>query len=208
MKWCQAIAWILVLAVVCESAEPARQFTVDEVIVQAEQMKGLRAACGPMSLARCTHLLEKPQPYADLLARFPSKTSRGVQLSELATVANDVTGVAQGVQIPGKRLSSLPVPSILIVGNGHHCVVFEGLADKSDAVLIWDPNRLDQQSIATTEFSKAWTGDAIIFGPLTPPTWTTVLLIGLTVLNLIAGGSVLLRSRVRSEKTFVTEAVI
>jgi len=121
-----------------------------------------RNACGPLAvwyaLARMGHNED------------PEKLIAMAQLTEMGTTIRQLLEITEKVGVPGKgitadrnRLALLPVPSILIVDDGTHCVVYEGIDGAAGTARIFDPESNQTQVLPVERVQRGWTGEAIVF---------------------------------------------
>jgi hypothetical protein len=119
-------------------------------------------ACGPLAvwyaLARMGHNED------------PEKLIAMAQLTEMGTTIRQLLDITEKVGVPGKAITAdrnnlalLPVPSILIVDDGTHCVVYEGIDWSAGTAKIFDPESNQAQALPVERVQRGWTGEAIVF---------------------------------------------
>lgn len=153
------IAWLL-SAQLCGAASPS-VIKSSALIEMAEDAQRNRSACGPLAvwyvLGKCGH-----RASADELIASAGLSKSGTTIRRLLELLSEHDCPAQAITTDKNRLELLPVPSILIVDKGSHCVVFDGLDDKRQSAKIFETTSKEIRFVDLKELRRTWTGEAII----------------------------------------------
>lgn len=121
-----------------------------------------RAACGPLAVwyavGRLGHRAD-----SDALIASAQLNEYGTTIRRLVEMAAEHGCPAHAVRMRTSRLELLPVPSILIVDSGTHCIVYDGLETKHQSARVFEPTSGEVKAVDIELLRTAWTGEAIIF---------------------------------------------
>lgn len=122
--------------------------------------------CGPLSAARVIQgwgLRLKPGFWDEARARL---TDEGVPLRQVVDWCREANPTARGVLFVGERrveqLRQLTLPCVVVVNEGHHCLVLEAIAADGGVVRVWDPSDLQAKPMPVRQLLEMWNGAAIM----------------------------------------------
>ena len=128
----------------------------------ARTARNNRSACGPIAvwyaLGRLGHSANAEQLIAS--ARL---NEQGTTISRLLQMFSEHDCPARAISTQKDRLTLLPVPSILIVDQGTHCVVYDGIDDTRRMAKVFETTNQAVRFVDLSQLRRAWTGEAIIF---------------------------------------------
>jgi hypothetical protein len=120
-------------------------------------------ACGPVALAYVMARTGHPKPTEDIIA-VSEVTELGITVKQLLDLSSRVGVPGEPIKTDPKQLSLLPVPSLLFVDGGMHCVVYDGFDSLSGNVIIFNPEDRQVHLFSLRQVTQQWTGEAVIFG--------------------------------------------
>jgi len=122
--------------------------------------------CGPLSAARVIQgwgLKVKEGFWEEARGRL---SAEGVPLRQVVDWCREATSAARGVFFAGEldegRVRRLSVPCIVVVNDGHHCLVLESVSADRGIVHVWDPSDLQSKAMPMAQLLQMWNGAAIV----------------------------------------------
>lgn len=122
--------------------------------------------CGPLSAARVIQgwgLRLKDGFWDEARALL---TEAGVPLRQVVDWCREANPSARGVLFVGERsleqLRQLTLPCVVVVNEGHHCLVLESVAADGGVVRVWDPSDLQAKPMPVPQLLEMWNGAAIV----------------------------------------------
>lgn len=141
---------------------PDEQVALDDIFERSVELNQFTTLCGPLSLARVMQIHGREVKFPQFLSEFTERSSEGVRVSEIITVGENEGFFVVGVSFDSKRLSDVPLPSILIVDHSRHCLVLEKYNTENQVAEIWDPSSLRTIRIPARILEMKWDGGAIL----------------------------------------------
>jgi prepilin-type N-terminal cleavage/methylation domain-containing protein/prepilin-type processing-associated H-X9-DG protein len=99
---------------------------------------------------------------AQALIASAEVSESGMPFRRLLELLADNHCPGRAIYTDKNRLTLLPVPSILLVDGGSHCIVYEGL-DQNRKARIFETTSRENRTVDLDTFRRAWTGEAIVF---------------------------------------------
>ncbi len=142
------------------TASGPTHYTLADVYSRAEQHRTFVQMCGPLSALRMLSLMGHKVHPRECLDQYQRANSEGVPLQEVVDLVRRFEENGRAVQMTDLRLDRVPLPSILLVNQGRHCVVLESLSEH--AALIWDPSDMRHKKLPQEILQSMWCGKAIL----------------------------------------------
>lgn len=120
-----------------------------------------RKNCGPTAVWYCMKQLKIDASHADL-CREAGIGADGTSLQSLIDLCGARGLKARGIVCAPPNVDLLPVPSIIVV-DGTHCVVYQGVASDGRTVTYFEPSERQLRTASRDRVERNWTGAAIMF---------------------------------------------
>lgn len=121
-----------------------------------------RAACGPLAVWYALGRLGHPTDVDELIATA-GLNKDGARIRRLLEMLSEHDCPGRAIRTEKSRLSLLPLPSILIVDRGTHCVVYDGLDANLQMAKVFETTTGEVRLVKLKTLRGTWTGEAIIF---------------------------------------------
>jgi ABC-type bacteriocin/lantibiotic exporter with double-glycine peptidase domain len=139
------------------------EFNWTDVEARIEAHRRQVRLCGPLSAVYVLRLWGQPIDRTIFESWLQVSDRRGVPLRQVVDWCQTYEPNSIGVQIADKRrLRQLPVPCILVVNGGQHCLVLRSVQRRAGRAVVWDPSDLRTKELKTSDLEQVWTGSAII----------------------------------------------
>ncbi len=120
-----------------------------------------RAACGPLAVWYVLTRLGYQADESQLVAAAGLKED-GTPIRRVLELLVEHNCSPRAIVTDKARLSLLPVPSILIVDNASHCIVYDGMDDREKRARIFEATVKEVQWVSLASLKHRWDGEAII----------------------------------------------
>lgn len=169
-------------------------FTTAELASMSQKASAYRNTCGPVSAYYALQRLGSDVSLSEVLKRAQME-EEGITVKSLLKLIRsaDPTLRPRPISVNPRNLSSLPIPSILILDG--HCAVYDGLRPGGRIAVVFDPARRRTVDISLLEIERIWKGPVIVFDDMGMPAWAYM-----TMVASIALGFVLLGWCCRADK--------
>jgi prepilin-type N-terminal cleavage/methylation domain-containing protein len=121
-----------------------------------------RAACGPLAIWYALDRLRHRTDAGELIASA-GLNEYGTTIRRLVEIAKEHDCPARAISTSQDRLRLLPVPSVLIVDKGTHCIVYDGVDGNRQTARVFEPTDGEVRIVDLKQLQNAWTGEAIVF---------------------------------------------
>jgi prepilin-type N-terminal cleavage/methylation domain-containing protein len=180
-------------------AHPAPGQVKSSALVElAETAHKNRSACGPLAvwyvLGRLGHRRD-----ADELIASAGLNEQGTTIRRLLEMLSENNCSARAICTDKDRLTLLPVPSILIVDKGTHCVVYDGMDDERQLAKVFETTNKEIRFVDLKQLRRTWTGEAIIFQDPRPSPYAFCAMLVLAMSVIAAPAACLLFRRGRAK---------
>jgi prepilin-type N-terminal cleavage/methylation domain-containing protein len=166
----------------------------------AETARKNRSACGPLAvwyvLGRFGHHTD-----ADELIASAGLHDQGITIRRLLQMLAERKCPGRAISTQSDRLTLLPIPSILIVDKGTHCIVYDGMDDMGQMARIFETTNNEIRMVSLNNLQKAWTGEAIIFDHPRPSPYAFCALCVFATLVVLAPAACLVLRRGHARRT-------
>jgi prepilin-type processing-associated H-X9-DG protein len=174
------------------------QIKSSALIDLAETAQKNRSACGPLSvwyvLGRLGHRAD-----ADELIASAGLKKNGTSIRRLLEMLSEHDCPGRAISTDKDRLTLLPIPSILIVDKGAHCVVYDGMNDTRQIAKVFETTNNQIRFVDLKQLQREWTGEAIIFDDPRPSPYAFCAVFVLAVSVIVAPAACLLFRRGRAK---------
>ena len=165
--------------------------SIDRVVAEANTCRTRGALCGPLSALRLICKVDAGVRLSQLTERFPDLADDGVRVGSVVEALRPTFPKARVMHFSRKNdLFHWGGPLILLVRDGRHCVVLEGVDEKTNAACVWDPSTVKVLRVARETVIAGWGGEAIVTGDAPAPSSmdNAIALLGLAGNAILAWG--------------------
>ncbi len=173
---------------------PATELTLDDIQERIRQHRELVRLCGPLAAMRALSLLGHDMEPCDVVQRFQPVSEDGVPLQDVLELCREREPWTTARVVDRKDLDRLPLPCILLVNEGQHCLVLESIDADESSVTVWDPSDMRRKQLSCNLVRTMWAGETIIFDGW-PLSSTSLLLATAGMVALVLKRAALLKHR-------------
>lgn len=185
------LAGAMVLVSIATLAAPPvpNGISVEELDQYAKAYQKREKECGPICVWYCLARLGHRVPFKTVLQQAPL-TDRGMSVKDVMELVRAFRPELHPKALTGspKAMETLPVPTILILGN--HCVVYEGTGSSKQRIRVFEPIQGKVIEVPREELARYWEGNVIVFSAPSPSPagvlWLSLLLAMLPVIVWLA----------------------
>ncbi len=145
-----------------ESNSASGEIKSNELVELAETARRNSSGCGPLAVWYTLGRLGHPTSVDELIASS-DLNEQGTTVECLLKMLAERGCPGRAIRTHSNRLSLLPVPSILVVDKGTHCVVYDGMDDQRRVARIFETTNNEVRIVELSKLQQAWTGEAIVF---------------------------------------------
>jgi len=153
----------------------------------ARTARSNRSACGPIAVWYALNQLGHSADAEQLIAAA-GLNEQGTTIQRLLQLLSDHNCPARAISTQKDRLALLPIPSILIVDRGTHCVVFDGMDETRQMARVFETTNQALRFVDLKHLNRAWTGEAIIFDRprVSPYTFCLMAILAISIIGALA----------------------
>ena len=145
-----------------ESNSASGEVKSNQLVELAETARKNSSGCGPLAVWYTLGRLGHPTS-VDALIASSDLDEQGTTVGCLLKMLAERGCPGRAIRTHSNRLCLLPVPSILIVDKGTHCVVYDGMDDQRRVARIFETTSKEVRLVELGKLQRAWTGEAIVF---------------------------------------------